>query len=81
MWYHPQAYFLSTKDVVAAWLVCAALATCGIACKAHLMYRRPERDKIGPPPDPDPVWLSPQADAGALGAAEITAPFCSVRQA
>ena len=23
MWYHSQAYFLSTKDVVAAWLVCA----------------------------------------------------------
>jgi hypothetical protein len=36
MWYHPQAYFLSTKDVVAAWLVCAALATCGIACELVL---------------------------------------------
>jgi hypothetical protein len=24
------------------------------------MYRRPERDKIGPPPDPDPAWLSPK---------------------
>jgi hypothetical protein len=36
MWYHSQAYFLSTKDVVAAWLVCAALAACGIACELVL---------------------------------------------
>ena len=36
MFYHSQAYFLSTKDVVAAWFVCAALAACGIACAGAL---------------------------------------------
>ena len=33
MWYQPQAYFLSLKDVVVAWLVCAALAACGMVCE------------------------------------------------
>jgi hypothetical protein len=36
MWYHPEAYFLSTKHVVAAWLVCAALVACGVACELAL---------------------------------------------
>jgi hypothetical protein len=31
MWYHPEAYLLRMRDVIAAWLVCVAIAACGIA--------------------------------------------------
>jgi hypothetical protein len=44
------------------------------------MCRCPERDKIRSLPRTPTSHGFPPADAGALGAAEIIAPFCSVRQ-
>jgi hypothetical protein len=31
MFYHPDAYYLGFRDVIAAWLVCIAVATTGFA--------------------------------------------------
>jgi hypothetical protein len=47
------------------------------------MYRCPERDK-SVPRTPDPQMAFPQANAGALGAAEtcpLLSLYCKVRQA
>jgi hypothetical protein len=30
MWYHPGAYLLRMRDVVAAWLVCIGIAACAV---------------------------------------------------
>jgi hypothetical protein len=45
------------------------------------MCRCPERDTIRSLPRTTTSHGFPPADAGALGATEIIAPFCGVRQA
>jgi hypothetical protein len=30
MWYHPETFVLRLKDVLAAWLFCAAMVACGL---------------------------------------------------
>jgi hypothetical protein len=34
MFYHPYAYAVSFRDVIAAWLICFAVAATGVACAA-----------------------------------------------
>ena len=34
MFYHPYAYTVSFRDVIAAWLICLAVAAAGVACTA-----------------------------------------------
>ncbi len=34
MFYHPYAYAVSFRDVIAAWLICLAVAATGVACAA-----------------------------------------------
>jgi len=34
MFYHPYAYAVSFRDVIAAWLICLVVAATGVACAA-----------------------------------------------
>jgi len=45
VFYHPHAYAIGFRDVIAAWLVCLAVAATGVACAT--LAAAPERRLAG----------------------------------